>query len=46
MCYLKDIQTKTTLAEYPAEKINLARRKAERLNQSYGAIRYVVTFNK
>lgn len=42
---IRDIQTKTTVAEYPADQVKLARRKAERMNQAHGAVRYVVTFN-
>jgi hypothetical protein len=48
---IQDIQTKTTIATYDiedqakaADKVKLARRKAEKMNQAYGAIRYVVTF--
>ena len=43
---IKDSQTKQTVATYSADKVKLARRKAEKMNQKYGSIRYVVTMEK
>lgn len=42
MHYLKDIQTKVTVETFDCAR--RARKQAERMNQKYGAIRYVVTF--
>ncbi len=40
---LKDSQTGAILATYPEAKRKSARAKAEKMNQSYGAVRYVVS---